>query len=146
MKPLVTVSEVVLGFTVASWYTSFSGCHQTHHTQLSVSSGEQNKMTKKKIHLQSIETLELQPLGLKTKCLNFLCHSSSQFRKYKWQLITGTSAICFRYADPEKVLLVMLKAVPTGLQRNAKSDIGGLLNILSQVLRWCKLTQPHGNK
>lgn len=40
----------------------------------------------------------------------------------------------------------MLKDVSTELQRNAETDIKDLLNILSQVLSWCKLTQLHGNK
>lgn len=147
MKPQMTVLEVVLGFTVGSQYTSYSGCYQTHRTELSVSSGKQNKMTKKKkYHFVIYRNTWTPALRAKEQMpYNSLCHSSRQFHKYKWQVNGGTGAICFRYIDPEKVLLVMLKTVSTGLQRNAKSDIRGLLNILSQVLRWCKLTQLHGN-
>lgn len=62
------------------------------------------------------------------------------------QVIPNPNAVCYRYIGPQRVVLVMLEAVATGLQRNAKSNIMDLLNILSQVLSWCKLTKLHGNK
>lgn len=62
------------------------------------------------------------------------------------QVIPTPNAVCYRYIDPQRVVLVMLEAVATALQRNAKSNIMDLLNILSQVLSWCKLTELHGNK
>ena len=151
MKLLVAVSEVVLAFTVGPQHTSFSDWYQTHHTELFHNSEKQNKMTKKnttKPFSFGICMNTWTPiLWVKEQMpYNSLCHSSSQFHKCKWQVIPAPSTIYIRYIDPERLLLVMSEAVSTGLQRNAKSDIRGLLNILHQVLSWCKLAQLHGNK
>lgn len=44
MKLRMAVSEIVLGFTVGPQCISFSGCYQTHHTELFGNSGKPNKM------------------------------------------------------------------------------------------------------
>lgn len=143
MKGLGATSTIALWFKIGHQHPSFPGSYHTHHTELSDNSGKQYKMTKK-IQLGSVWILELQPFGLKSKCL--LIYHGTHPASFTHTSDPAPQAVCYRYIDPERVILVMLEAVATGLQRNAKSHIMDLLNIQSQVLSWCKLTELHGNK